>query len=89
LRSVTTERFRKAYLALPVTVKTRAKEAYQRWKKNPFHASLSFKQIHDALPIYSVRIGLNYRALGRKDKNTMIWFWIGSHEDYNTLIKQL
>ncbi|MBX2967425.1 MAG: hypothetical protein KF845_14880 [Cyclobacteriaceae bacterium] len=89
MRSVTTAGFRKAYQALPASVKKKAKDAYKRWKKDPFHVSLNFKQIHNTLPIFSVRIGLSYRALGRKEKNTLIWFWIGSHEDYNNLIKQI
>jgi len=88
LRSVTTKRFRDAYAALPAVAKKKAKEAYQRWKKNPFHPSLSFKQIHTTEPIFSLRVGIAYRALGRKEKDTMIWFWIGSHENYNTLLKQ-
>ena len=89
MRSVTTERFRKAYGAFSVSTRKKTKDAYQRWKKDPFHPSLNFKKVHNTLPIFSVRIGNSYRALGVKDKNTMIWFWIGSHEDYNTMLKQL
>jgi hypothetical protein len=36
--------------------------------------------------IYSVRIGLGYRALGRMDGSEIIWFWIGSHEEYNKVV---
>ncbi|WP_246844333.1 hypothetical protein [Hydrocoleum sp. CS-953] len=50
---------------------------------------MQFKKIHPVQPIYSVRIGLNWRAVGIKDSNTIIWFWIGSHSDYNQLISQL
>jgi len=51
---------------------------------------LGFKKVHPSKPIYSVRITLSWRALGiREDKNTMTWFWIGSHEEYNNLVKQL
>ena len=89
MRSVTTERFRKAYAALPFVAKKKAKDAYQRWKKNQFHPTLSFKQIHPTEPVFSVRISKSYRALGRKEKNTMIWFWIGSHEVYNNLLRQI
>jgi hypothetical protein len=34
-------------------------------------------------------VGLSHRALGIKEKETMIWFWIGSHEDYDKLISEL
>ncbi len=89
MRSVTTERFRKAYERLPANVKLKAREVYARWNKNLYHPSLNYKQIHKTKSIYAVRVGNSYRALGVKNKNTMIWFWIGSHEEYNNLISQL
>lgn len=88
MRSRTTERFRKAYNALPIAAKKKAEDTFKRWKKDPFHPSFSFKQVHTTELIFSVRIGITYRALARKDKNTMIWFWIGSHEEYNNLLKR-
>ncbi len=87
--SVTTERFRKALEKLPFKVRSNAKRAYELWKIDPYHYSLNFKQVHFTKPIYSVRIGLSYRALGVKDDETIIWFWIGSHEDYNNLIQNI
>jgi len=34
--------------------------------------------------VWSVRIGRSYRALGKRtDADTIVWYWIGSHEDYN------
>jgi hypothetical protein len=39
--------------------------------------------------VWSVRIGDHYRALARRDGDLIIWFWIGTHEDYNNLINQL
>ncbi len=89
MKSVTTEKFRKALSKLPEGVQENARSAYQKWKHNPNNPSLRFKQVHLQKPIYSVRVGLSYRALGIKEENTMIWFWIGPHEDYNNLIAQL
>jgi mRNA-degrading endonuclease RelE of RelBE toxin-antitoxin system len=83
--SVTTERFRKALGKLPDKVRSNAKKAYELWKIDPYHYSLNFKKIHSHEPVYSVRIGLSYRALGVKDGETLIWFWIGTHEEYNSL----
>ena len=81
--------FRKAFQFLPKEIQKHAKKAYKVWKKNPFDVSLNYKKIHLSKPIYSVRITLNWRALGvREIKNTMTWFWIGSYEEYNKLIKQ-
>ena len=89
MKSVTTNRFRQALQQLPEKIQIKARTTYQVWKENPQHPSLSFKQIHSRDPIYSVRIGIAYRALGVLNENTMIWFWIGSHEDYSKLIKAL
>ncbi len=39
--------------------------------------------------VWSARIGDHYRALAQKDSDVFVWFWIGTHEDYNNLLKQL
>jgi hypothetical protein len=89
MKSVTTARFRKAYDALPVQVQHLADKAYAIWEENPLHPSLHFKQIQPDPPVYSVRVSLGYRALGVKEGDTIVWFWIGSHADYNELLKAL
>jgi hypothetical protein len=40
-------------------------------------------------PIYSVRIGIGYHALGLWEKDHIYWFWIGSHAEYDQLLKRL
>lgn len=89
MKSVTTIRFRQALERLPNKVQQKARRTYHLWQENPQHPSINFKQIHSNEPIYSVRIGIGYRALGTLNDQTMVWFWIGSHEDYNVLIKSL
>jgi len=59
------------------------------WQENPYHPSLQFKQIHPNKPIFSVRVGIGWRAVGVKQEETMIWFWIGSHAEYDRLISKL
>lgn len=66
MKSHTTERFRKMLPLLPEQVRRQAREAYKRFKQNPHHPSLHFKQIHPAKPIYSVRINVDYRAVGTR-----------------------
>jgi hypothetical protein len=39
--------------------------------------------------VWSVRINQNYRALGRRNGNLIAWFWIGTHADYDELLKRL
>jgi mRNA-degrading endonuclease RelE of RelBE toxin-antitoxin system len=68
-------------------IKRLAREAYKRFQQNPRHPGLSFKRVHSNRPIYSVRIGVGYRALGViADGGDIIWFWIGSHAEYDKMI---
>jgi hypothetical protein len=85
-----TERFWKSFAGLPPHIQRKAREAYQLWKLNPYHPSLQFKQIHTREPIYSVRVGIGWRAVGVKSGDTtLVWFWIGSHADYDKLLSKL
>ena len=36
---------------------------------------------------WSVRVGLHYRALAVEDRHDLVWFWIGPHAEYNSLVK--
>ncbi len=85
MKSVTTLRFRKCYSKLPLHIKLATKIAYKQWQKDPYNASLNFKKIHTK-EIYSVRISISYRALSIKENDTFIWFWIGSHAEYDQII---
>lgn len=89
MTSTTTSAFRKAYDDLPVRIQERARGAYRNFKRNPSHPSLQFKQVHSSRPIYSARVSLGYRALAVRDEETWIWFWIGSHADYDKLLQRL
>ena len=89
MKSRTTRRFRDQFATLPESVQRRAKEAYRRFQENPWYGGLRFKRIHAAQRIYSVRIGVGYRAIGQRNENDMTWFWIGSHADYDRLVRQL
>ncbi len=72
---------------LPERIKITARKNYKLWKENSQHPSLEFKKLKTKENICSIRVGIGWRALGVfKDKDTIIWFWIGSHEEYNKLI---
>ena len=88
MRSRTTTRFRKQLAALPEEVQRQAKKAYQQFKRDPGHRSLRFKQVHPSEPIYSVRVTKGYRAVGKRDERGVLWYWIGSHADYDTLLRR-
>jgi hypothetical protein len=38
--------------------------------------------------VWSVRISDHYRALAHRDRDLIVWFWIGTHEDYNNFVRQ-
>jgi mRNA-degrading endonuclease RelE of RelBE toxin-antitoxin system len=89
VKSRTTAEFRKSFAALPKQVQDQTREAYRQFKENPSYPSLRFKKVHPELPIYSARISNNYRAVGQLDGDTVIWFWVGSHADYDRLLSHL
>ena len=59
-----------------------ARRAYAQFSTGPNHPSLNFKRVDRNDPVFSVRIGIHYRALGLLDGDTVTWFWIGIHDDY-------
>ena len=89
MKSRTTAQFRKAFAGLPEQVQEQTREACRQFRENPSHPSLRFKKVHLELPIYSARISKNYRAVGQLEGDTIIWFWVGSHADYDKLPYQL
>ena len=76
-----------AFDDLPKDIRKLAEANYRLWKTNPSHASLRFKQIHPTRPIFSFRVGLNYRCVGIQTvDNKVAWFWVGSFPQYHDLI---
>lgn len=84
-----TKEFRRRLDGLPAAVQEQAARAYRLWGSDPYHPSLQFKQVSQRQPVYSVRIGRGYRALGLRDGDQINWFWIGSHAEYDQLLKRL
>ena len=77
------------FAALPADVQSLARRNYKLWKENPSHPGLHFKRVGKRTESYSVRIGLGWRVLGVKSNDTIIWFWIGSHADYDRIVDTL
>jgi len=86
--SRTTRRFRRCFGALPVEIQDQAREAFRRFSENPSHPGLRFRCVHPTDPIFSVRVSLESRALAVRDGDVLVWFWIGSHSDYETLLRR-
>lgn len=89
MKSHVSAEFREMLRALPKDVIRQARSAYRQFKSDPYHPSLQFKPVDNQKILYSVRIGLHYRALGvRADKDVIMWDWIGSHAEYDKLLKK-
>ena len=85
--SHTNNNFWKLYKKLPQNIRDTARKQYRLFVSDPYHASLHFKRVHSTRPIYSARITRNYRVVGVLEENIIVWFWIGSHDDYDRLLK--
>lgn len=83
MNSRTTLSFWKAFYTLPPKIQQRAKKAYQLWRENPNLPGLRFKRVGNKV---SVRVGRHYRALGILQGNTVYWYWIGKHDNYDRII---
>lgn len=70
--------------ALPESIRERARRGFEQLKSNPQHPSLQFKQVGR---FRSVRVGRRYRALGVEVQDGLIWFWIGTHAEYDKLVR--
>jgi len=88
MTSRATRRFWKLYKSLPKPVQRLAAKNYRLWRNNPAHPSLDFKPLHGSGERFSVRVGDHYRALGQRVADGVEWVWIGTHEDYNKLIRR-
>jgi len=77
--------FWRAYELLAPSVRLRARLAYELFTANPDHPSLRFKKLQGSAHIWSVRINLQYRAVGVRSGDTVEWIWIGSHNEFDTL----
>jgi len=83
MKHVASRTFWDAYGRLPERARSLADKNYALLKSDPRHPSLQFKKVGR---FWSVRVGTKYRALAVESDGNLIWFWIGSHADYDALI---
>ena len=74
---------------LPARVQSLARKNYRLWRRSPSHPGVQFKRVGVRNPVYSVRIGIGWRALGLKMDAVIVWFWIGSHAEYQRMIARM
>lgn len=80
----TTNRFWQCFHALPENVQALARKNYELLRMEPRHPSLHLKKVGG---LWSVRVGRDHRALATEDEAGFIWLWIGTHEEYDRLLK--
>jgi len=86
MKHMTLPRFWDCYDQLPKAIQNLADRNFALLKENPYHPSLHFKKVSNSRQLWSVRVGLQYRALGREKSEGIVWFWIGSHAEYDRLL---
>lgn len=86
IQSRTTRRFWRLFSDLPADAQKDAKRAYRQFQNDPSHPGLQFKKLEGEDNLYSVRIGLDFRALGTMRQGRIVWYWIGNHSEYDRLI---
>ncbi|NJK92385.1 MAG: hypothetical protein HC904_11435 [Blastochloris sp.] len=84
MKSSATSKFWKAYADLPAVIQQVSRKQYQLWLADPRHPSLQFKKVG---PFWSVRVTDDYRSLALLKEGTYYWFWIGTHAEYNQILK--
>ena len=87
MKNFTSPRFWRHYNALPPKIREVADKNFQLFKTNPQHPSLRFER--KKLELWSVRVGGGHRALARQLDDNLIWFWIGTHDEYERLLREL
>jgi hypothetical protein len=86
MKSFTVDSFWESFDKLPENIQETARKKFGIWKENPFHPSLKFKCVNSDYDIWSARITRDYRTLGIMNDNEIVWYWIGSHADYERLL---
>jgi hypothetical protein len=84
VKHFTVASFWACYRTLPAETQQLADQAYERLKHNPRHPSLQFKKVGRH---WSARVGIHHRALAMPHPDGFVWFWIGTHAEYDRLTR--
>ena len=87
--NVRTANYRDLLDRLPDEIQKSASASFKQFLENPNHPSLENHELADTRRgrhrrgSRAVSITRRYRAIYVEDGSTNVWYWIGSHEDYN------
>lgn len=85
----TTAQFRKQFDQLPKRVQALTRQACVLFDQNPAHPSLRHHELadnkkgHHVPGSFSVSVTMQYRAIYVEDRGINVWYWIGTHADYD------
>jgi hypothetical protein len=91
-RNCRTRNYKKLLEKLPAKIAEIADAQFQLFLENPFAEPLHNHPIADNDKgqhrdgSRAVSVTFRYRALYVEDGDTNVWYWIGTHEDYNDFI---
>ena len=83
MRHFASPSFWACYHPLPEPIQELADKNFELLKANLSHRSLRFKKVGK---YRAVRVGLHYRALAMEAGEDLLWFWIGTHSEYDKLV---
>jgi hypothetical protein len=85
VKSFTRPSFWRAYAGLDPRVRAAARRFFRLFNECPDHPSLRFKPLAGHEQIWSVRVTAQYRAVGERRGDKIVWVWIGSHNEFDKL----
>ncbi len=86
MKSIRTKAYDELFAKLPSNVQKQARKANRLFDENPSYPSFRFKPIDKEESRYSLRVNEKYRIVGKKVGDTIYWYFIGKHSDYDHLL---
>jgi hypothetical protein len=71
------------YKALSESARLQVNRSFDLLKSDPGHPLLHLKQVDRH---WTVRIDLHHRAVAVEAPEGLVWFWVGTHDEYERLI---
>ena len=72
------------YYQLHSSIQKLADKNFKILNSDPLHPALHLKKVGR---YWSARVGRKYRTVAVETEEGLIWFWIGTHAEFDQLIK--
>ncbi len=74
---------------LPARARKDAQKSWRMWQADKSVPGLQFKKLNVRGNYWSARVNDDFRSVGIVRDDAIIWFWIGSHSQYERLLKAM